>query len=62
MPWETPPGGSVKWFIEEMGAEVITELDDDDVISCDPYDPEEWERGYPPRRPEITVPVDGRYL
>jgi hypothetical protein len=54
---------ALKRFIEETRAEVIPEPDDDDdVTSCDPYDPEEWERGYTPRRPEATVAVDGRYL
>ena len=50
-------------FIEDTGAVVIPEPDDDvEITSCDPYDPEEWERDYAPRRPEIIVEVKGGYL
>jgi hypothetical protein len=56
MPWED-------LLSQQMGAEVIPEPDyDDEVTSCDPYDPEEWERDYAPRRPEIIVEVKGGYL
>jgi hypothetical protein len=53
---------ALKKFIEDTGAEMIPEPDDDvEITSCDPYDPEEWDR---PRRihPEVVVRVDGGYL
>ena len=53
---------TLKKFIEDTGAVVIPEPDDDvEITSCDPYDPEEWER---PRRvrPEKVVEVEGGYL